>query len=152
METKETIVSQLLNFMHSYKDSYELSLSINASYNNLYYSDLSLEDRQYLTGSFLFTGNINLTQGLILATNINYNWATGRMNGYKANNFILNGSISKSFFSKKQFIISLKGFDLLKNNISVTRKIEDNYIEDTRSVVLERFFLLTASYYLGKRK
>jgi hypothetical protein len=44
--------------------------------------------------------------------------------------------------------LKLSVFDLLKQNQSITRTVESNYIEDTRSRVLTQYFMLTFTYSL----
>jgi len=42
----------------------------------------------------------------------------------------------------------LSAFDLLKQNQSIVRTVSENYIEDSRSNVLQQYFLLTFTYSL----
>jgi hypothetical protein len=55
-------------------------------------------------------------------------------------------------FKNQQGEISLSVNDLLKQNVSVQRNVEANYVEDVQSSVLQRFFMVTFSYNLRNYK
>ncbi|RAJ81972.1 outer membrane beta-barrel protein [Chitinophaga dinghuensis] len=57
-----------------------------------------------------------------------------------------NSFISKQIMKGKA-AIKLQGFDLLNKNTSISRTIGVNYIEDARNLTMQRFFLLSFSYY-----
>jgi hypothetical protein len=40
--------------------------------------------------------------------------------------------------------------DLLNQNQSISRTVSENYIQDTRSTVLRRYFMLTFTYNLNR--
>ena len=43
-------------------------------------------------------------------------------------------------------------FDMLKQNNSVSRNVTDTYIEDSRTQVLTRYYMLTVTYTIKKFK
>jgi hypothetical protein len=62
-------------------------------------------------------------------------------------NFILwNMSIAKKFLANKQAELELSVFDLLNQNTSINRLTTESYIEDTRTDVLQQYFMLTFTY------
>ena len=46
--------------------------------------------------------------------------------------------------------LKLSARDLLDKNVGITRNTNNNYIEDSRSLTLRRFFLLSFTYSLNK--
>lgn len=54
----------------------------------------------------------------------------------------------KKFLRNKAGELKLSVFDLLKQNTSITRTVESNYIEDVQNQVLTQYFMLTFSYKL----
>ena len=56
--------------------------------------------------------------------------------------------IGKKFLKNKAAELKLSVFDLLKQNQSISRTVEANYIEDTQSQVLQQYFMLTFTYSL----
>jgi hypothetical protein len=61
-----------------------------------------------------------------------------------------NGSIAKQFTKKKNVELKLSVFDILNQNQSINRTTGDNYIEDTRSNVIRRYFMLSLMFNLNK--
>lgn len=146
------LFSQSIGFSCEYKNLLKYSISGSASYNRISYSSAKISSFQYLSSTISFVGDINLPYGITVSTNANFGWAAGRMKGYNAVPFMLNASISKTIFPHEQAVIKLQGLDLLKQNISISRIVRDNYIEDVRAKALERFFIIGFSYYLGKNR
>ncbi len=47
-------------------------------------------------------------------------------------------------------MIKIQGFDLLRQYISVSRTVADNYIQDVQSNVLQQYFMVSFTYFLNK--
>ena len=91
-----------------------------------------------------------LPWGLIVNNNLNYTINTGRADGYNTKVAFWNASLAKSFLKNKRAEIKFSAFDLLNQNIGVSRNANQNYIEDTRYNVLQQYFLLSFSFSLNK--
>lgn len=59
-----------------------------------------------------------------------------------------NLSVGKKLFRDKVGELKLSVFDLLRENQSVSRTVTNTYLEDSESIVLQRYFMLTFSYNL----
>jgi hypothetical protein len=55
-------------------------------------------------------------------------------------------AIAKKFLANKQAELELSVFDLLNQNTSIARLNTESYIEDTRTDVLQQYFMLTFTY------
>jgi hypothetical protein len=104
----------------------------------------------YLQQVYGFESTQNLPWGLIFNNTFNYTINTGRADGYNINMPIWNASMAKGFLKNSRAEIKFSVFDLLDKNQGVSRSANQNYIEDTRYNVLQRYFLLTATYRLNK--
>ena len=91
-----------------------------------------------------------LPWGLIVNNNLNYTVNTGRADGYNTKIALWNASIAKGFLKNKRGELKFTVFDLLNQNQGTSRNVNQNYIEDTRYNVLQRYFLLTFSFRLNK--
>jgi hypothetical protein len=78
-------------------------------------------------------------------TNQTYN---GLSQGLNQSYWLWNASIGKKFLKNKQGELKLTAFDLLKQNQSLVRTVSENYIQDTRTQVLQQYFMLTFTYSL----
>ena len=72
--------------------------------------------------------------------------------GVNGNLALLNASVEKTLFKKKNGFIRLSGFDIFKQNTNITRTVSGNYITDTRTNRLTRYFMLTFTYRLNRFK
>ncbi len=116
---------------------YSLSITQNTTYN-----DLSAD------ASF----KIELPLKLRIESDASYIQRTGLAAGYNQTYTIWNASITKSFLANKAFELTLKGYDLLNQNIAVNRNTTSTYIEDSNSLTLTHYFMLTARYFLNRPK
>lgn len=99
---------------------------------------LSLESRVYFFRNykFGFSANKNFVKG------INAN--------VSRNPFVVNLSVEKTFFSKKDFTIGLEAFDLFNQNNFINRIVTNNEIIDTKTNTLSRYLLFNLRFNLQK--
>ena len=91
-----------------------------------------------------------LPWGLVVYNNFTYTINTGRADGYNTKVPAWNASIAKSFLKNKRAEFKLSVFDLLNQNIGTSRNANQNYIEDIRYNVLQRYFLLSFTFNINK--
>jgi hypothetical protein len=63
---------------------------------------------------------------------------------------LLNASLEKTLFKKKNGIFRLSGFDIFKQNQAIARTINGNNIVDTRVNRLTRYFMMSFIYRFNK--
>ncbi|SEW53928.1 outer membrane beta-barrel protein [Chitinophaga arvensicola] len=146
------LASQTISYNSDQMKLFSYALSANINYNYVHYSNVRSSNTNYLNYTISYSGNVNLPLGITISTLLNYSYTSGLTAAYNNNIWILNTSISKTLFQHKQGMITFQGFDLLKQNKSITRNIEVNYIEDIRTNTLAPFFSLKFSYFMGKGK
>jgi hypothetical protein len=66
--------------------------------------------------------------------------------------YLWNAAVGYKFLNKKVGEIRLSVFDILNQNNSINRSVTETYIEDTRTRVLNRYFMLTFTYNIRKFK
>jgi hypothetical protein len=74
----------------------------------------------------------------------------GLASGVNGNVTLLNGSLEKTIFKKKNGFIRLSGFDILNQNKNISRTVNANFITDTRVNRLTRYHMLTFTYRLNR--
>ncbi len=84
--------------------------------------------------------------GIVLGTDLNYTATSGYSAGYDEKIWLWNASLSYQFLRGRNATISLKAYDLLRQESNVRRTITANYIDDVRTNSLGQYFLLSISY------
>jgi hypothetical protein len=134
-EVTEKLDISLSAGVNYYKTQYGLQESLNTEYLNHTYSS---EINWQLPKSFFFNTEFTYTINNQLAS------------GFNAKVPLWNAFISKQFLRYNRGEIKLSAFDMLNQNIGVSRSTSQNYIEDKRVKNLQRFFLLSFTYSLTK--
>lgn len=128
----------------------ETTLSANYSLNSSRYSlqkelnansvgwTLSNSSRFFLPHSFILSYEIDKTINSGFADNIS------------TDPLIINATLEKQLLKKKNASIKFQAFDLLNENIGISRSVLSTGFEDTRSNRLQRYFLLSFVIRLNK--
>ncbi|MDO6434430.1 TonB-dependent receptor [Flavitalea sp. BT771] len=88
--------------------------------------------------------------GWLIATSFDYTYTNNHSSGYNASVPLLNPSIAKQLFKKKNGELRLTVFDLLNQNVSVTKSVGNTgQITYNRTNVLTRYAMLTFTYNLN---
>jgi hypothetical protein len=131
-------------------EKFDLTLSAGYSFYKTKYSlqgDLNTEYFSQVYGAEI---NWQLPSNFFFTTEFMYTINNRRAEGFNTQVPLWNASVSKQFLRFNRGEIKLTAFDLLNRNTNISRNTNQNYIEDSRVVTLQRFFLLTFTYSLTK--
>ncbi len=108
------------------------------------------------TSFFSQNSNVRLNyviwKGITFNTTLRYQYYNGLSQGFNQNFWLWNMSVGKRIFKNEAGEIKLSVFDQLGQNQSVSRTSNEAYIEDTRTLVLQRYYMVTFSYRLRQFK
>lgn len=133
-------------FSSNISQNVDFTLSYNAHYNiveNTLRPQLDNNYFYHLTGvkfNWIFLKN------WVLRNDVNNLLYTGLGEDFNENYWLWNMNLGRKFMANNQGELTLGVYDLLDQNKSVTRNVTSNYVEDVRSNVLNRFFMLTFTY------
>lgn len=136
----------------TFNPSEKLDLTLNAgyNYNNTRYSIRRDMNTNYFNHQYGVDVNWELPKKFYFNTEFNYSINNQLADGFNARVPLWNASLSKQFLANNRGELKLTAFDLLNQNVGISRNTNQNYIEDTRTTTLQRFFLLSFTYSLQK--
>jgi hypothetical protein len=146
------------NFSSNYTTSGGLVISSNISTNvdfTLSYTDnyshvkntlQNQADDSYLNQVYAGKINLILLKGIVFNSGLTQTVYTGLSQAYNQSVLLWNGSIGYKFLKQQALLISVSAFDILKQNKSISRTVTDTYIQDSQTVVLQRYFMFNIQY------
>lgn len=127
-----------------------LSVGGGINYNDTRYSLPSARDAKYLSQHYSTDFTWQLPKGFFFATDFVYTINNQLADGFNARVPFWNASFSKQMLKFNRGELKLRAYDLLNQNLGISRTSNQNYIEDVRQRNLRRFFLLSFTYSLSK--
>ncbi len=151
-------INDLINYSNNQNYWFGVSLSSNISekidfnistrshYNVVTNTNRPVLDNDYYTHSTHFKYRWVFFDGFVYRANLNYQLNTGLSQGYDNSAMLLNMSAGKKFLKNDLAELSINVYDLLQQNNNANRNINELYIQDRQSTVLQRYFMLTFTY------
>lgn len=93
-----------------------------------------------------FNGTYISPIGITLNTDVTFTATSGYSAGYDEKKWMWNATLSYSFLKGEAATVSVKAYDLLRQNSNISRNITANYITDMAVNSLGRYFMVTFAY------
>jgi len=122
-----------------------------STFSTLTFSDNSSQEQPNTRYLNHFTkGRLNVMpwKGLVIQTDLTHQYYDGLSDGNNENYLLWNAALGYKFLKKQAAELRFSVYDLLSQNKSITHNTTDLYMEDVRSNVLQRYFMLTFTYNL----
>jgi hypothetical protein len=124
----------------------DFTLSYSLNYNTVSNSVYPELDADYLFHRASAKINLLFGKGWVFDTNLNLLQYSGLGESFDQNNLVWNAGIGYKFLKGNGGEVKLMIADILNQNNSVSRTINEFYVEDNSSNVLERYVLLNFTY------
>jgi hypothetical protein len=130
----------------NFKDKLEINQRYSISWNKSQYTDGIYPNLEVITHYSSSEVVVRLPKHFVWESSIDYSYNPQTAPGVRKANFRWNGGINYLFLKDDKGQLKLSVYDLLNQNISVSRTARENYIQDNQTTVLRRYFLLTFTY------
>jgi uncharacterized membrane protein YgcG len=146
------IWSQGVNLSSNISQKLDFSLGYSGSFNDVKYSLQPQNNNKYYFQ--VLSGRINwiFGPGLVLQSDVSNQKYTGFNGSVNQHYTLWNAAVGKKFLKDQRGELKVSVFDLLKQNNSLSVTQTDTYVENSRSQVLQRYFMLTFTYSLRQFK
>lgn len=128
-----------------WKDVMELRPYYTLSYTKNTFNFEGLEGRDFTNHRIRIYNLVNFTKKLEWQNDINFNYNPNVADGFQKSSWFWNSTLSYSVL-KDQGTITLKAFDLLKQNTNARRVVNQNFIQDQQNTVLRQYFMIGFSW------
>ncbi len=144
------VLRERVNLNLNIKDKLDVSLNANLTFNSTTYSVQKNNNINYFTYRYSLDFSYTFLKSFILSSDFDYYVNAGRSGGFNQNIPSWNASIAKQLFEKKNAEVRFAVVDILNQNQSIRRSTSDFYVQDVRTEVMQRFFMVSVLYNLGK--
>lgn len=148
--SKTTSPSLGLVISSNFSEKIDFTISSNSSYNTVVNSLQTSLNSSYLNQVSKAKINLTFFKKLVLQAEYTNTLYTGLTASFNQSINLLNGAIAFKFLKDNRAELRLFVFDILDQNKSIQRNITETYIEDTRSNILQRYYMLTFTYNIKK--
>lgn len=151
--TNNYVLGETVRLTMNLQERFDLNFFSTSTYSIVNYSPNTTTNTQN-SNTFSQTFSVEPTystkSGWILGSDFNYTMYRGQAAGFNQSIPLLNASLSKMVFKNKRGEFRFNVYDLLNENKSITRTVNQNSIVDQRTQVLTRYFLLSFTYNLRR--
>jgi hypothetical protein len=146
------LILQGLNFDFNFKEWLEISFAGRYNLNSVNYSLPGFKAQFQESWTFSNDLRIDLPKGWVMNASVDYTINAGLAEGVRRNVALVNANLEKVFTEKKNITLRIEAFDLLNQNINVSRNVSSNAIIDSRTNRLTQYFMVGLEYRLNRFK
>ncbi|TXT34289.1 MAG: TonB-dependent receptor [Chitinophagaceae bacterium] len=148
--TRNTSTGFNASFTTNLKENFDMNFSSNSNFTFARYTLQPEQNGDFFTQTFSAEPTYYTKNGWVISSDFSYVKNTGRSEGYNTSMPLWSASIAKQLFKKKEGEIKFIVFDLLNQNLSITRNVTGNTIQDVSTRVLKRYFMISFTYNLRR--
>jgi hypothetical protein len=124
----------------------DFTLAGNASYNRVLNSLNVSGNSTYTTQTLTAKLNWIFLEALVFSSDINLNYYIGLSQSNRQQYALWNAGLGYKFGKSKSFELTATCYDILKQNVSLSRTVNASYTEDKQTQTLQRYGLLSLTY------
>lgn len=148
--TRNTNLGGTISWTTNIKEGFDMNFSSNSNLTMARYTLQPQQNGDFFSQTISTEATIYSKSGWVLSTDFDYIYNAGRSEGFNTSIPLWNASLSKQMLKNKAGELKFYVFDLLNQNISISRNVTSNYIQDLQTRVLKRYFMISFTYNLRK--
>jgi hypothetical protein len=148
-ESRTTTFSPDINLEYSKRDLFDIELGYNINTNNTKFDISTIDEQDFVNQSVALDITTFWPSNFILGLRGEYNKFGNISDEFDDDSFVLIGSLGYKF-AKDRATVKLKAYDILNEIIDTRRTITNDFEQDTSSLVLRQYFMLSFTYKLSK--
>ncbi|QHI37779.1 hypothetical protein IMCC3317_31610 [Kordia antarctica] len=142
---KTTNYMPSLGFDFEWEKAFDFNVNYNWKYSQTNYSLDGFNNQEIITHELDFYTATQIFKNLNWENNVRYVYNPNVSNGFDKYAWSWNSSLTYSFLDDSANI-SLRVYDLLNQNINTRRIVNTDYIQNTQSLILQRFVMLSLDW------
>ncbi|MPR34953.1 outer membrane beta-barrel protein [Salmonirosea aquatica] len=148
-QTRRLVSRSTLRMEYRYKEVFDISASARLTYNQTAYSLNTGLNQRFTNQNYDVEANWQLGKIVRLSSTLDYAVYNFPDSDFSQKVPLWNASVAKSFLKNKRGEVKLSAVDLLNRNVVINRVAQANFVQDERTLSLQRYFLLSFTYSLG---
>lgn len=137
-------------FTLNYKDAFEVGQSYEVSNNVTKYQDVDYKNLNYYNHRFNSKLTLRWPKRIIFDVDYSYSYNAQMSAGFQRSMNLLNAAVALQMLKKDRGQLKLSVYDLLDQNISVSRYEYASSVNTSESRILKRYFMLSYQFKFNK--
>lgn len=137
-----------LTLSSNISENVDFTVSARPGYNQVINTLSTAQNTNFFSQNTSARLNLVFLKGTVFNSTISYQNYSGLSDGFNQNFWLWNMSIGKRVLANDAGEIKLSVFDQLGQNQSISRTSNEAYVEDARTLVLQRYYMVSFSYRL----
>lgn len=138
--------SPYMMFNYAWKELVDISLSYRPTYTDARYKPANNTQGSFFTQRASLGATLYWPGNFSWDNDVNYSYNSRITPGFQKHVVLWNMGLAYDFFKDKSAQVKLSAFDMLKQNTSVRRLVNELYIEDVQTDIVEQYFMLTFTW------
>lgn len=148
--TQTYVVSNGFTLSSNFSENVDFSINYSNNYNIVNNNLNPNLNNNFANQTAYAKVNFIVLKNWVISSDINYSVYSGLTQGFNQQFYLWNASLGYKFLKNNAAELRLSVFDLLKQNLAISRTVNETFIDDTENLVLSQYFMLTFTYNIRK--
>ena len=144
--TNSYVVLPMARLTFNWHDVVEFNPTANVSFRQNTYSSPQFASTNFTTQNYSGEFIVRLPKKIVWETNLAYRYTENLAPGLPKSSVYWNAAVTLLMFKEDKGQLKLAVNDILNSNNNASRIVNGNLVTDSRSLVLQRFYMLTYNY------